>query len=270
MTDHEDFIIPGEVDSLDAVPENLRGAYAAGDDGKFRPRVGKTESGYAFEHVTGLRNSIEAARAEAREAKAQLKDLKDQSKRFEGLDPDEAREAVDKLRSGKVTDKEQMSQREAALRRQLEEKHQQQLAEIQEKAARYERDAQARLISSDGLAAIARHGGNADLLMPIIERSVKIVAGDDGQLRAVVCKEDGTPRISMRDGDTGDMTIEEWVGDILRTDPRYAGAFAQLARGGAGGDRLRAASDRPGEMPKNLGAAERIAWAREHRAKAKK
>lgn len=238
MSEHDEFIIPGEVDSLDAVPENLRGAYSAGEDGKFRPRVGKTASGYAFENVVGLRSSVEAARAEARAAKQAAKEAQERLSRFGELDPDETAEIVERFKSGKVTDRDQMAQREAALKKQLDEKFQAELRKRDEQIETFRRDAQERLVASDGLTAISRHGGNPDLLMPLIEKSVKVVQGDDGKLRAVVMNDRGEPRISMRDGETGEMTLDEWIGDIVKNDPRFEGAFAQRARGGAGGDRL--------------------------------
>ena len=87
MSEHEEFTIPGEVDSLEAVPQHLRGAYAAGDDGKFRPRVGNTESGYSFQNVAGIRSALEKERAEAAASRARAKELEIKLSEFGDLDP---------------------------------------------------------------------------------------------------------------------------------------------------------------------------------------
>lgn len=243
MSEHDDFTIPGEVDSLDVLPEMIpaRSAFAQGEDGKWRPRVAKTATGYAFENVAGLRSTVENTRAERDTATRRVQELEAAAKAFEGLDPAAARAALERLQSGEVTDKSQMAAREQSIREQLAEKHDEELSAVRQENESLRAEIEDRLVRQEGASAIARAGGNPDLLDPLIERHCDVIKNADGRYEGVVLNEKGQPRVTMREGETGNMTIGEWVADILKNDPRYSGAFAQLARGGSGGDRIRGA-----------------------------
>ena len=84
-----------EVDKVDALPESQRGWYVLDDASKkYKLDPSKVE----FEDTSKLKSSLEAARAEARTAKAkQDQAVADALKLYEGIDPVKTRELLNKF-----------------------------------------------------------------------------------------------------------------------------------------------------------------------------
>ena len=237
MSEHDDGMLPGEVDAVENLPENIRPFYHQHDDGKFRPRIAPGNSPWRFEDVGSLKSTLAKEREAARKAVARAKELEESVSAYEGLDPSEAREALDRLRSGKVTDSEQMAAREKALRKQLGEKHSEELAKAHEQLQKLQQGIRKEKVEAAGAIAASRLG-IPSMLVAAHLREVGIVVEDaDGNLVATVRGPDGEPRISMRENQTGFMTVEEYVTDILANDPEIRDIIPQRARGGVGGDR---------------------------------
>lgn len=238
MTDHDDRMLPGEVDAVDNLPENIRPFYHQHEDGKFRPRIAAGSGSWRFEDVGSLKSTLAKEREAARKAVARARELEESVSAYEGLDPAEAREALERLRSGKVTDSEQMAAREKALREQLGKKHHEELSRAQEQLQKLQQGIRREKVEAAGAVAASKLGIPSVLVSAHLREVGTVVEDADGNLVATVKGPDGEPRISMRENQTGFMTIEEYVTDILASDPEIREILPQRARGGAGGDRI--------------------------------
>lgn len=240
MTDHEPIDLPGAVDDIDALPEHFRPAYKQGEDGKWRPNVRATEDGWAFQNVAGLRKALESEKAERRKAKAAAQQFEGLAERLEGLDIDEVVETYNRVREGKLTDAEQVSKMRESLKKQSDERYNTQREEYEAKVQSLVKQLVRDKVEGEAAKAFASCGGDAFALMPHLRDACE-VREIDGEYRAVVLNKDGEPRISNREA--GDlMTVEEYVTEEMRGDPRLERYFGNATGGGAterfGGSRM--------------------------------
>lgn len=168
--------------------------------------------------------------------KARLKkdydDLREKAKAFDGLDPAEARAALDKLKA--LGDGEsKTSEKLEAVRRQLleefEKKEQGYVAQTQA----IESQLQRHLIEAAASQALAKHKGDAALLMPHIAASVRAVKNEKGQYVLRVVAPDGETMTSKLSGRAGeDMTVDELVSGEYKQ--RFPAAFEGTGSSGSG------------------------------------
>lgn len=242
MTDYEPIDLPGAVDDVDALPEHFRPAYKQHSDGKWRPRVRPTEDGWGFENIAGLRSAAEKEKEERRKAKAQLEALGGVAEKLEGLDIDEVLDTYNRVREGKMTDAEQVAKLKESMRKQFEDRANEERAKLTSKIESLTEQIVRDKVEAEGAKAFASVGGDAFVLMPHLRASCA-VREIDGEHRAVVLNKDGEPRISGRDG-TDLMTVEEFITEHMRGDPRFERYFGTAtggnpserfgSRGGAG------------------------------------
>lgn len=215
--------------ALDAVRETLEGLtdevaeLYREDNGRFVLDVAPAQ-GVALEDVSGLKSALEKERDNSRRAATQLK-------AFEGIDPEKAREALAK--STPPTPKPEPTPQApddnealAKLRTTQEE-----LKLTRDLACR-----EAEKRAKD--AAMLKHGGNTDLLGPILDGRVKAKWTDAGPVVQVL-NDDGGARMTLASGETSDMTPDEFV-STLKTDDRYKPAFAEPPAQGSGARSSRA------------------------------
>jgi hypothetical protein len=149
--------IEAQRDSLDGLDENVASLYRE-QDGKFVLDVTPT-GGLALEDVSGLKSALEKERENGRRLKA-----------YEGIDPEAAREALRRLADTKTSDKKKSPPGDdmAARSEQLERKFQ----ESQTRLENVQNAARERAKRDEIAAAIAKHGGNARLLIPILDKDL--------------------------------------------------------------------------------------------------
>ena len=221
-----DFAANAEVDDVQLVPEQFRGAYVQNGDkfviaDPYKPFTSL---------VSGLTGSLKASRAEAKIAKGAAKVDLTPLAAF-GTTPVEIAEKVSaqiedltaKLNSGQKLDPEKM-------RADIAKGFQTQLAERDQTIASMNKSLNVHLVSSEATRAIADNKGVPDLLMPHIERQVKVIV-ENGTYKSVVVDKDGDTRIS---GATGQpMTIAELVKEMKATTT-FGRAFESEAAQGTG------------------------------------
>lgn len=220
------------LDSLDGLDESLAKLYAE-EDGKFILQV-EPADGYALENVSGLKTSLQKERNSAKSLSRKLS-------AFEGIDAEEAREAIEALALSDGKTAEEVKAQVEAIKTKLAEKHAGEIDGMTAQLDALRGQLGNELIKSKALKALAKHGGSADLLMPHIESQTRMDEVD-GEYRAVVIDKNGEARISSRSNTTDNMSVEELVEsmrDIDTFSPAFtgSGASGNGAKGssGAGG-----------------------------------
>lgn len=204
------------VDSLDAVDEPLRGLYEE-TDGKFRLKVDGVED------TSGLRSALEKERKAARDAEraaAQWKKL--------GKSPDE----IEQLLAAQAKLEEEKAEKAGEwnkLRAQMNEKHEAALKAEAEKASRMRTTLERYLVDAAATSAIAAAKGVPELLLPHVQRHVKVVE-EDGDYVARVVDAKGDPRVNSK-GEH--MTISELVAEMRQSEV-FGRAFEASGNTGSG------------------------------------
>jgi len=119
-----------------------------------------------------------------------------------------------------------------AQKAQLLKKHQAELAAATGQAEKAMSFLNQHVAKSAALEALAAHGGNAELLMPHLLGQIR-AAEVDGQFVAQVVDASGAPRVSMKAGNTGDMTVAELV-EAMKAQDHFQPAFSGSGASGSG------------------------------------
>ena len=264
------------VDSLDAIPEAIRGEYARGDGSAQRPDTAKfyldvtPVGGFSLEDKTGLLKTVETLRGVE-------KDLKGNLKAFDGLDAAAARDALAKLEGIEANgggDTQAIEARLENLRAQLTGTFSTEKETWASERAGLEGQLSKVLIDATVRAALDGKG-SADLLLPIIRESVRMVKDDGGGLVARVYDSKGNELASRRAENNGlPMEISEHI-ESIRLDERFARAFdgsGPAGSGGAGTAQQTGTQNKGGQHPtqteKPSSTAERIERARQNATQA--
>lgn len=220
--------LKAKIEKLEDVEEQYRGLYTE-VDGKFILGVEEVD-GWALDDVRGLRSGIQSARATAKEAKDKLE-------AYAGMDPTEAKNAIEAVsRQAAAGDdvEEKIREKYIARERTREEKH---LAEVQKLAAAVEdrkRKHHAAELERHVQDAIKAHEGNELYIGHHVRQRVRVEEDDDGNLTFPVVGDDGKVLYSEKPGENKLMTAEELVGTKFKSDPRWIDAFPGAQKRGTG------------------------------------
>ena len=195
--------------------KNDDGKGGAGDKGT---GDGKT---YTEADIAGLKNKNS-------ELLGSIRELKDKVKQWEGKDPakvDAALKQIEEIEAERKRSEGKFDE----LKIQLNETHKKEIADRDARVTRVTGKLYEVIGKNEALRAIAKAEGNATLLMPYIERHLRIVEeGEDYEPRIV--DEKGKERL----GPKGDpLTVEEFVLELAAKD-EFAGAFKMPIAGGSG------------------------------------
>jgi hypothetical protein len=189
--------------------------------------------------TSGLKKNRDDVLKEAKAAKAALA-------AYEGVDPEEFKKlkaAADEAERKKATAEGNF----ASLEKQLIEKHGVELEKERGRAAKLQKALEQRLVQAELTSAIAKHRGDADLLLPIAKDSVRVRETETG-FEAYVADKDGNARIA--DGKGTPMTFDDLVTqELLVKYPRAfdgtgsSGGGASKSTGSAGSSRVIPAGD---------------------------
>lgn len=206
------------VESLDAVPENLRELYVEAD-GKYRLDA------EGVEDVSGLKSALEKERDAAKKAAAALK-------RFEGIDPDEFqrfKQTAEEAEAAKLSEVER-----------LEKKYQREMEKLNGELGKRQSFVEKLTIENELNAAIEKAG-----ILPEHRRAVR-----------ALLKEAGAKTVAEGDeyrGYLGDLPIAEYVAEWAKSDEAAhyvaagevpAGSGAQGGRSGNGSKSFKEMSDK--------------------------
>ena len=221
------------VDSLDGVAEGLRTNYRAGTkeeglEGKFVLSV-EGQDGWALENISGLKTALGRERTRADTAEGKIK-------KFGDLDPDAARTAIGRVAELEAIDPKKEADKIAQVKidaatRQLVEKHNQEMQGLKDRESKLRSTVQTLTIDNVAIKALEAHKGNVDLLLPHVQRQVRLKEADDGTFSQEVIDAEGNPRIGDAKG--APMTVDQLVEEMSKSD-KFAQGFAGSGNSGAG------------------------------------
>lgn len=225
------------LDSLDGVGDDAKALYVE-KDGKY---ILDLEGADEF---TSAKSALENSRKTERM-------LKQQVAKWEklGKSPDEIAELT-----AKAEQAEEQSLTKAGdwekLRLQMVEKQTAEIKTLNEKYSALEARHREKTITAEATARIAEAKGNVKLLLPIIEKFVRL---DDEGHTVIVVDEKGDRRINAQGRD---LTIAELVTELKSSDD-YGQAFISNAQGSGKNPSLSgtAGSSGNGQIPKSFAAA---------------
>lgn len=204
------------VDSLDGVEESLHGFYVE-KNGKYQLDV------TGVEDTGGLKSALQKEREAAR-------NYEKQAKQWAGIGktPDEIAELV------KATEQAELAKAEKAgewdkLKAQMNDSHAKALAEKDNELGSMRKALEEQMIDAQATAAIAGAKGVPELLLPLVQRHVK-VSNENGKYSVIVVDAKGDPRINSK-GDA--LTIADLV-EEMRQSETYGRAFEASGQSGSG------------------------------------
>lgn len=206
--------------NLDDVPEGLRDSVSKQQDGSF------ILEGETTGAIDNLKTALERQKAE-------LKDLKGKLSSFEGIDPEEVRQANVEREKRQREDAARKGEWEK-LEAKLKADHAKELAVRDKQLSKWEAAAKAEMIDGLALRAITAAKGRTKLLLPHVKAALKLLEGEDGTFQTVVVDEKGEARLKPGAKTATDyLTPEEFVLS-LREDDEFANAFDGEGISGSG------------------------------------
>lgn len=200
--------------------------YTEVEDGRWILKVEPVD-GFGLEDVSGLKTSLSKERNNAREATTKLK-------AFEGIDPEDARSALEKAAEmDSWTPQDKVAEQIARREKQLVSKYQKELEERDGTLSHLRGQLEANLVEAAAVSALTKHKGNIELLLPHVKASTRVEQDSNGNFIARVVDRDGHARISMKTGSQDPMSIEELV-EGMKTSDTFAPAFAGSGATGSG------------------------------------
>jgi hypothetical protein len=231
------------VDDIAKVPAPFETLYVKGDDGKF----------VIPEALRSVAKSVDGLNKANRTLRGGEKTYKEQLAKWGGLgaDPDavtqELTDLKDKLSKGEKINPEKIKE-------ELNRAHGEKLKEKDTRIEALTAAVRKHLIVSVATQAIATEKGVPELLLPHVERQVKMVE-DKGEFKVVVVDGDGETRY----GSAGSpMTITELVKN-LKADKTYGRAFEPEGAGGSGAGQGTRQVNSGGQGGKDLSPVDKIA-----------
>lgn len=224
--------IPYIVDSLDGVAN--ADAYTPTAEGRYVLSELPIDlpDGYAIEDVNGLHNTVSSTRKERDAYKAQLAKLQETAKKFEGLDPDEARKTMERIRKGEFESKDAAE----TVRREMEREFGEREKTLSTQLEALKSSTLKSHIGGEFQAACSALGANAKLLAGAMSQiRGEWVQDEDGtpRMEVTVVDERGMVRYSKHPSRSGQpMSPREFV-ESLRDDPDYGPAFPKASGSGA-------------------------------------
>ncbi len=209
------------VDSMDKVPDPFKALYGEGEGdskGKFSLR---SDLAQVARSIDGLNKATKTLRG----GEKTLKELVDKYRKL-GDSPEEVEAKITELNAA-LSSKEKINPEK--IKEEVAKSFKGQIDEKDAKIAKKDKAIHKYLVTSQATAAIAEAKGVPDLLLPHIERQVKVV--EDGEdYRVTVVDAQGETRY----GSAGNpLTIPELVAN-MKADKVFGRAFESDAAGGGG------------------------------------
>lgn len=213
------------LESLEGLPADVAKEYKQADDGKYVLDVTPV-GGLALENVTGLKTALEKERTNVRNLTVSVK-------KFEGLDPDAARDALGRLDEIKNFDPDKKVSEAVKLREQeLLKQHDKVTRDLQGKNEKMSKALEKHLVTSAVTRAISEAKGRIKLLLPHVSSCVRVRETDAGDYVAeVIDPSTGTVRVGDANGSP--MTIGQLVNEFKSSD-EFASAFDASGASGGG------------------------------------
>lgn len=208
-----------EVDNLDAIDEAHKALYEKDGD-KFRLKIDGLPQP---EDTTNLKTALQKERKAAAEAAKRAKEYEGL-----GLTAEEIAALVEEKKKKDENDAKRAGDFEK-LKAQMNEKHAAELKAREDAVSRMRGTVEKYLINSEATAAIAAEKGIPDLLLPHVQRFVKVVEQDGDYLVQVVDTK-GDPRVN---GKGEPLTISDLVKE-MKSNEIFGRAFEGSGKSGSG------------------------------------
>lgn len=212
-----------ELENLDNVPDEFKGLYTAGDDGKFKLND---------KLATKLGNGAGAARAltAERTAKNALDKLVKKFKELAGVETPEELEARLQELEAKADKATGAEDRIAQVRADVEKTLGARIKELETALATERTESDTDHRDRVIVDAISSKKGIPEALKPILKERVKASRGEDGKRVLQVIDDDNQP---VLDGHGNPISVDAYV-EKLRANERYGFAFEPTGTQGAG------------------------------------
>lgn len=233
-----DFEANASVDSIEGVPEKYQGLYVESDDGKYV--IADQFKGVVADYVgtakalAGARQEKKKASDESAQRRLSLKAVEDFATSL-GLEVgDEGvttaleafiKDLQEQVKGGKQV-KIDLDKIKADFDKRLNETVAAKDKEIGERDAALSKH----LVSNVATAALAKHKGSVELLLPHVQSHAEVVRDDNGEYSVRVKDAEGSHRMN---GSGGWMSIDELVAE-MKTKDAFARAFESEVPGGTG------------------------------------
>ncbi|NOJ92023.1 hypothetical protein HMI51_03555 [Corallococcus coralloides] len=213
-----------ELETLDIVPEKFRGLYAKGEGEAAK---------YTLDADVVKRMDTTSLSTALKKERDAVKDLRAQVAGYQklGKTPEDAEKQLGELRA-QLAEAQKGKEGAAAWEKQraeLESGHAKVLTEKDSTIERMRTTYHQRVANAEALAAIAEAKGSTSLLLPYVERYVKVIE-EDGDFLARIVDAKGEPRVNKSGGY---VTTREFVAE-LKKNPDFARAFESSGSSGSG------------------------------------
>ncbi len=211
------------IESLEGLSEEIKKEYKERDDGKYQLDVTSVD-GLELAEVSKLQSALSKERENNRKTSEQLKN-------FENLDPEKAREAIQKVEEmASWTPEQKVKEQIEAVKSQLVDAHGKEKKQLENKITALTKSLEEAMIVSVASQALAEHKGSVKLLMPHIRQQTRL-REVDGKHVVEVVDESGNPRLTGTDAHP--MGIGELVSE-MKTQNDFASAFEGTGATGSG------------------------------------
>lgn len=215
-----------------AMPDEVKAFYQPSptSDEMYRLEV-QSVDGWGLDDTVGLKKVLAEVKDERAKLRTQVKEFRDS---VEGYDIAELLGKAAKADDMQNWSPEDKVREQIALEvNKIKEKYDRDMGESKNRSTYLLEQLNTAMIKSEAAAAIRAHGGSADLLLPIVEGRTRLEETDNG-FEVRVYGPDGVPLPTNKAGSHDPMGIGEFVGEVLKTDERYAPAFSGTAATGSG------------------------------------
>lgn len=224
-----DFTFTPKVKDVKSLPPEAQSLYTKGDDGEYAldPVMAKHLD------VTPLASSLDKERKRSKELEKMVAGFKSLGL---GDTPEEALAAIqaqiDDADDGTVRGDnkvEKLQELRAKLKAEFDDTLRKTVGEKDEALTKMQRSMHKHLVEKEAIAALAKHKGSADLLLPHVISKLGLIE-EDGEYVIRVLDKDGDP---LGDGRGGFKTVDAYVAE-MRADERFARAFDSTGKSGTG------------------------------------
>lgn len=220
------------LDSLDGLPADVAKEYAKRDDGKFLLAIDPVVDG---DNGTLILAPVDKLKSALERERTNVQTLTNKVKLFEGLDPVAARAAITKLEEVKNWKPEgEIENRIKLIKEELATANASEKKALSTKLSRAEAQLKKTLVTNTAVTALQKAGGNVMLLLPHVERNIRmreVDSEDNPYLVEVINPDTGDVRVG--DGSGNPMSIDQLILSFKERD-EFASAFKASGASGSG------------------------------------
>lgn len=220
-------MLPAIRENLDGLSEQEQTHYVE-NEGKYYLEV-EAVGGMTLENVTGLKSTLGKLRTNETALQKQVTEL---TERFKDLDPEEARNALTKMKEiGDWNGDQKIAEAVEAAKRELVKQHKKVKDQLENELSDAQEQLTDAIVTTKIVEALQKEEGNVELLMPHVKNHVRMVKNQEGRFIPEVINDAGEQRIGDTDGSP--MTITQYITE-MKTQKTFAAGFPGANSTGSG------------------------------------